>query len=72
MRFLDLCCGMGSFHHAFASLDFNCIGACDVDPLDRATYRSIHNYKGPMTNDIRDSNPSTLSEYDILCGGFSC
>lgn len=70
MRYLDLCCGIGSFHHAFRSLGWTCIGACDIDKHARACYETLYGLV-PET-DVFDLDPESLPPYDVLCSGFPC
>lgn len=70
LRYLDLFCGMGSFHYGFQRQGWTCIGACDIDPSCRATYE--HHTGIRPHDDIRTLRGDMLPAYDILCAGFPC
>ena len=70
MRFIDLFCGMGSFHYAFSKKKWECVLACDINKNARNTYKL--NYKLSPLQDIRSINPSSIPSFDILCAGFPC
>lgn len=71
-KFLDLCAGIGGFHQAMAKLGGECIGASEIDGACVATYEK--NFKGTrMIGDLTQiSNPSDISEFQVLCAGFPC
>lgn len=69
-RFIDLFCGMGSFHQSFKALGWVCVMACDINPAARKTYLANHGLE--PQGDICDIDPETLPEYDIVCAGFPC
>ena len=70
ITYIDLFCGMGSFHYSFQKLGFQCIMACDIYKPAKINYK--HNYKMDTLGDICDIDPSTVEPYDILCAGFPC
>jgi DNA (cytosine-5)-methyltransferase 1 len=70
LTFVDLFCGIGSFHHSFIKKGWKCIMACDIDPSTRETYRS--NYGVEPLGDIYDIEPKNIEHYNILCAGFPC
>lgn len=70
MRYIDLFCGIGSFHYSFRKLGFECVFACDIEKVCRDTYYS--NYGLMPEGDICTINPANLSEYDMVCAGFPC
>ena len=82
--FIDLFAGIGGFHFGFAELS-NCVFASEIDVLARKTYE--HNFKESnpklfendfafFNKDITEidlvSNPDSVPNFDILCGGFPC
>ena len=70
LKYIDLFCGIGSFHYSFSKLGFECVMACDICEPARNTYKKNHKLK-PL-GDICDIDPSTVKPYDILCAGFPC
>jgi DNA (cytosine-5)-methyltransferase 1 len=70
IKFIDLFCGIGSFHYSFKKLGFECVMASDIYKAAEENYKE--NYKMDILGDICDINPSKLVQYDILCAGFPC
>lgn len=70
MRYIDLFCGMGSFHQSFNHLGWTCVMACDINPSARKTYTANHGLE-PL-GDICDIDPDSIPEYDLVCAGFPC
>ena len=70
MKFVDLFCGIGSFHYSFKRHGWECVMACDINETARQTYS--YNYKMTPLADIYDIDPSSIEPYDILCAGFPC
>lgn len=70
MSFIDLFCGIGSFHHSFKKLGWECVMACDMDKAVRETYQA--NYGIQPLGDITEIDPKTIPPYEILCAGFPC
>lgn len=70
MRYIDLFCGMGSFHQSFNQLGWTCVMACDINPSARKTYTANHGLE-PL-GDICDIDPDSIPEYDLVCAGFPC
>lgn len=70
IKFIDLFCGIGSFHHSFKQLGWNCVMSCDIDRAVKETYKT--NYSQMPLGDITEINPQDVAPYDILCAGFPC
>ena len=70
LRFVDLFCGIGSFHYSFKELGWECVMACDINEHVRETY--YKNYGLKPLGDIKSIDPVKIPEYDILCAGFPC
>lgn len=77
MKFVDLFCGIGGFHHALHELGGECVMACELDKNARKTY--LANYQKNMPSlvknfpeDITTLEASKISDFDILCAGFPC
>jgi DNA (cytosine-5)-methyltransferase 1 len=66
VKYIDLFCGMGSFHYSFQKLGFKCVLASDIyKPAKK-------NYSIDVLGDICDIEPSSIESYEILCAGFPC
>ena len=70
MKFVDACCGIGSFHHSLTKQGMECVLACDVDPIARATYEANHGVK--PEGDLYEVHIAAIPPFDILCAGFPC
>ena len=63
IKFVDLFCGIGSFHYSFKKMGLKCVMACDINKSARETYKENYNLK-PL-QDIYDIEPSKIEKYDI-------
>lgn len=70
LKFIDLFCGIGSFHYSFKKLGWKCIMSCDINDIVRKTYKE--NYNQEPLGDITKIDPKDIDDYDILCAGFPC
>ena len=70
LTFIDLFCGIGSFHHSLSKLGMKCIFACDINEDCRNTYE--RNYGMRPAGDICKINIADVPSFDILCAGFPC
>jgi len=70
VKYIDLFCGMGSFHYSFQKLGFKCVMASDIYKPAKENYKK--NYGVDVLGDICDIKPSSIEPYDILCAGFPC
>ncbi len=71
IRYVDLFCGLGAFHTAFATHPaFRCVFACDIDAGIRSIYKA--NYGIDVHGDIRAVQSELIPDFDILCAGFPC
>jgi DNA (cytosine-5)-methyltransferase 1 len=70
IRFIDLFCGIGSFHYSFKKLGWECVMSCDIDNAVKETYKT--NYGMVPLGDITEIEPKQVPSYDILCAGFPC
>lgn len=69
-KFIDLFCGIGSFHYSFDKLGWKCVLASDIDETVHDVYEK--NYGMKPVGDIYDINPDNIPHYDVLCAGFPC
>jgi DNA (cytosine-5)-methyltransferase 1 len=70
VKYIDLFCGMGSFHYSFQKLGLKCVMASDIYKPAKENYKK--NYNIDILGDICDIEPSSIESYDILCAGFPC
>lgn len=70
IKYIDLFCGIGSFHYSFKKLGWKCIMACDIDDAVKKTYEN--NYELKPLDDITFIEAQDIPNYDILCAGFPC
>ena len=50
------------------------MGHCEIDKYADASYRAIHDIREEERYypDAREIDPSNLSDFELLCGGFPC
>ena len=70
MRYLDLFCGIGSFHQVLSETGAECVAACDSDPHARATYEAWHGIT--PHGRVEDMREDELPDYDMVAAGFPC
>ncbi len=70
LTFIDLFCGIGSFHYSFKKFDWKCVMSCDINIAVKETYKQ--NYNQEPLGDITKIEPSEVTPFDILCAGFPC
>ena len=70
VKVVDLFCGIGGFHQAFASFGANIIWASEWDEATAKVYEDNYNLK-PF-GDITKINEKDIPDHDILCAGFPC
>ena len=58
VKYIDLFCGMGSFHYSFQKLGFKCVMASDNYTPAKETYKQ--NYNIDVLDDICDIEPSSI------------
>jgi DNA (cytosine-5)-methyltransferase 1 len=70
LKFIDLFCGIGSFHNSFNKFGWECVMSCDIDAAVKQTYKE--NYNQEPLGDITKIEPEDIIPFDILCAGFPC
>ena len=57
-KFIDLFCGIGSFHYSFKKLNWKCVMSCDNDKAAKETYKE--NYGLLPLGDITEIEPKNI------------
>ena len=70
LRFIDLFAGLGGFHLALKKLGCQCVFACEADQELASLYEK--NFGIRPHGDIRELDPPSIPQHDILCAGFPC
>jgi DNA (cytosine-5)-methyltransferase 1 len=70
MRFIDLFAGIGGFHQALNMLGHECVFASEKKEHLAKLYEK--NYGIIVNRNIRNINPNTIPDHNILCAGFPC
>jgi len=70
LKFIDLFCGIGSFHYSFKPLGWECVMSCDIDKAAKNTYKE--NYGMAPLDDITKIDVKTIPNHDVLCFGLPC
>lgn len=70
LKYIDLFCGIGSFHYSFDKLGWECVMSCDINSAVKQTY--AENYNQRPLGDITEILPEDIAPFDILCAGFPC
>jgi DNA (cytosine-5)-methyltransferase 1 len=68
--FVDLFCGIGSFHQSLTKLGGKCVLACDINTFVCETYEK--NYGVKPKGDICGIDNKDFPDFDILCAGIPC
>ncbi|MCA0325895.1 MAG: DNA (cytosine-5-)-methyltransferase [Proteobacteria bacterium] len=69
-RFIDLFAGLGGFHIALDKLGGTCVFAAEWQPHLRNLY--FENFGLLPEGDIREVDPESVPNHDVLCAGFPC
>lgn len=69
-RFIDLFNGIGGFHLGLAGFGMECVFACDMNSLCRATY--LLNFGILPAADIEKVSTDMVPAHDMLCAGVPC
>lgn len=72
IRFLEVFAGVGGFHQAMSSLGAICVGAVEIDPAARETYRANYGTGSQIFGDVCKVDAHALSDSEVVCGGFPC
>ena len=66
--------GIGGFREGLTLAgDFVCVGHCEIDKHADRSYRALFDTEGEwFIEDARKADPSTMPDFQLLCGGFPC
>jgi DNA (cytosine-5)-methyltransferase 1 len=72
-KFIDLFAGIGGFHAAVGPLGGTCVMASEIDKACQKTYKkNFPDIGDNMKGDIRQIQPESVPEFDVVCAGFPC
>lgn len=72
IKFIDLFAGIGGMRLAFESAGAECVFTSEWDKFAVQTYVANHGIKHPIFGDIRDVDPKSVPDHDVLVAGFPC
>jgi DNA (cytosine-5)-methyltransferase 1 len=72
VRFIDLFAGIGGMRLAFESVGAECVFTSEWDKFAVQTYVANHGIKHPIFGDIREVDPKSVPNHDVLVAGFPC
>ena len=65
--------GIGGFHQAMRFLGGKCVMAAEINQACVTTYNlNFKTLEGRVRGDVKKIDPTTISEFDVLCAGFPC
>ena len=74
IKFVDMFSGIGGFREGLTRAGgFTCVGHCEIDKYANRSYNARFDTKGEwFIEDARKADPSTMPDFQLLCGGFPC
>lgn len=74
IKFIDMFSGIGGFREGLTRAGgFECVGHCEIDKYANRSYNALFDTKGEwFIEDARKADPSTMPDFQLLCGGFPC
>jgi len=72
IKSIDLFAGIGGMRLGFENAGCETVFSNDFEPACKITYDLNFNTSKLHIEDIRNINPQSLPEFDILLGGFPC
>ena len=74
IKFVDMFSGIGGFREGLTRAEgFECVGHCEIDKYANRSYNALFDTKGEwFIEDARKADPSTMPDFQLLCGGFPC
>lgn len=70
IKYIDLFCGLGAFHHVMDKFNGECVFACDINDKVRKIYEM--NYGIKPKGDINEIDINSIPNHEMLLGGFPC
>ena len=66
--------GIGGFREGLTRAGgFACVGHCEIDKYANRSYNALFDTEGEwFVDDARKADPSTMPDFQLLCGGFPC
>jgi len=71
-KFIDLFAGVGGFHQAMRYLGGECVMAAEINLACLDTYKANFKSTKDIRTDVRDIEPNSIENFDVLCAGFPC
>ena len=72
IRFIDLFAGIGGMRLAFESAGAACVFTSEWDKYAQQTYIANHGTSHPIFGDIKEIDPASVPDHEILVAGFPC
>ena len=74
ITYIDLFSGIGGFREGLSRAGgFVCVGHCEIGKYADQSYRALFDTKGEwFREDVRETDPDEMPDFDLLCGGFPC
>ena len=74
IRFVDMFSGIGGFREGLTrACGFECVGHCEIDKYANRSYNALFDTEGEwFVDDARKADPSTMPNFQLICGGFPC
>ncbi len=72
IRFIDLFAGIGGMRLAFESVGAECVFTSEWDKFAVQTYMANHDTRHPVFGDIREVDPKSVPDHEVLVAGFPC
>lgn len=71
-RFIDLFAGIGGLRRAFEGIGGKCVFTSEWDKYCRQTYQGNFDCDHEVAGDIREVDPNSVPDFDVLLAGFPC
>jgi DNA (cytosine-5)-methyltransferase 1 len=71
-RFIDLFAGIGGFRCAMTAVGGHCVFSSEWDKFAVQTYEKWYGNEHIYREDIRNLDPYSVPDHEVLCAGFPC